>query len=1073
MGIWVTLQAALGPALGKALCEVGKEVVAKPLMGPAAEQVEAWVRRRYDARVKDGKAREALEAAGRASGFSEWERLPYQLQRAFHRLADKQRGGLRQSTVAAALAMEDERPAQVPDELLRALDVDERYRPDLARFLWALRNALADADEDYRALVTLSHQDLVREQLKVIASGVERLASTLVETHEGPAVRSRPVDREPSGIEASYLSAVMAQCSTLPLGGRDFRDSTPLGLSMPLERVYIALNTTEQPPEARQRAGEVGDLAGAREMKRVSALRAFLENEHLVLLGEPGSGKTTFADHLALCLAGERLFPGAGWAEYLSAHDAAWDDRQAPLPVRVRLRHFAADRECLPVDTSESGQAEHLLAYIRKSLEKGQYDPDLPGHVLDRLEQDNKLLILDGLDEVGDPPRREQVAQAVVDLAQHRYQEARLLVTCRVRQYPMDTTGCPLAAWALPGFCVATLADFDGDQIDAFVEAWFTVLCDLRRFSEEVRDQKIKALISAISVRPDLQEIAPRPILLTQMALVHDIEGELPATRVQLYDICADLLLWKWEQWRAKQAGQQLMAEDWIREEMDMPALRKDDLQRALDHAVYDAHAGQGGADEGPTDIPEATLRRQVCECLKRTDRRMANHEAIGKAQFFIDAYLRRRNGLIVPAGEHTFQTPHRTFQEFLAARRLQLLDRDFDRAAPDLVRENYDLWREVFLLAVGQARLGSAVDAVYNLCPREWPREAEGWGRLVLAGQGLDEIGLPKVRSDEYRGVEVEEHVTRLLKRTMQDTDADGEPSQPPLVPVPTRYAAAETLDRLGWLPDDLNTFVEVPSPSSQSPIYVGTYPVTNHQFCRFIDDGGYEDQEERWWSDEGWIWRNREPRYGWQRTDAPDRWDDPRFGKSRRGYPVVGVSWYEAMAYCAWLTEELRAAGGRLRVWRSGGSATVSMEPEALLVRLPTEAEWIAAAGGAAGERHAWGPDWDASCANTVESGIRGTSPVAMYPSGRSRDARSRELIGVWDMGGNVWEWTRSPVGRESYALRGGSWGDYRDYARVAVRYGSSPGGALLRRVSGGGVPRWFWLLIFCVLISDLGGV
>jgi formylglycine-generating enzyme required for sulfatase activity len=1040
----MTVLAALGPALGEALYEVGKEVVAEPLMEPATEQLKERMLRGYQKRVDGASVRDAVKEAAAASGLEEWEDWgDYPLRAALDRLAGQGYEELREPTVAAALAMTDEAPEQVPDELLRALKVDERHRPDLARFLWAFRLALAEVDEDYRALVTLTHQDAVRERLRAIVSGVERVASTVEGTHEGPAVRARLVGPDFREIEASYLSAVVAQCSTLPLGGRDFRDSTPLGLSMPLERVYVALNTTEQPAEARERARGVEDMAQARQMKRTSALRAFLENEHLVLLGGPGSGKTTFADHLALCLAGERADPGAGWAEHLTTYDAAWEG-PAPLPVRIRLRHFAADRECLPADSSGSGQAEHLLAYITKRLEEGQYDADLPAHVLSRLERGDVLLILDGLDEVGSPARREQVAQAIRDLAQHRSPEARLLVTCRVRQYPLGDDGCPMAAWALPGFHATTLADFDGEQIDAFVEAWFTVLCELDRFSAEVRDQKIKSLKDAIGVRPDLQEIAPRPILLTQMALVHDIEGELPATRVQLYDICADLLLWKWEQWRAKQAGQQLMAEDWIRERMDMPGLRKDDLQRALDHAVYDAHAGQGAADEGPTDIPEEMLRRRVCGCLKRTDRRMPNHEAVGKAQFFIDEYLRRRNGLIVPAGEHTFQTPHRTFQEFLAARWLQL-DRRFDRAAPGLVRANYDLWREVFLLAVGQARLGDAVDAVDLLCPAEWPDEVEGWRELVLAGQGLDEVGLPKVRSDE-RGPVVERRVGDFLKRTMQDIDADGRPHQPPVVPLPTRYAAGEMLDRLGRLPDDLDAFVEIPDATSEGPIYVGKYPVTNHQFARFIDDGGYENAA--YWGGEGsesWRWRTEEHNVGWRGqgpVTQPEYWDHPRFGKSRQGYPVVGICWYEANAYCAWLLEQLETSRFSLCVARDEGLEAFDLEPGTFAVRLPGEAEWVAAAGGAEEDRYPWGSDWHESRANTSEGGIGGTSPVWMYPSGRSRDARSDRPIGVWDMGGSVWEWMASEERQK--ALRGGSWNFNRGDARVSFRNSIDPDGS-----------------------------
>ena len=75
--------------------------------------------------------------------------------------------------------------------------------------------------------------------------------------------------------------------------------------------------------------------------------------------------------------------------------------------------------------------------------------------------------------------------------------------------------------------------------------------------------------------------------------------------------------------------------------------------------------------------------------------------------------------------------------------------------------------------------------------------------------------------------------------------------------------------------------------------------YPVTNEQYRRFWEDGGYET-DKPWWDAKavkeldgiwGDAWRNG-PRY----------WDDERF--NRPTFPVVGVSWYEAVAYCAWLT-------------------------------------------------------------------------------------------------------------------------------------------------------------------------
>ncbi len=206
----------------------------------------------------------------------------------------------------------------------------------------------------------------------------------------------------------------------------------------------------------------------------------------------------------------------------------------------------------------------------------------------------------------------------------------------------------------------------------------------------------------------------------------------------------------------------------------------------------------------------------------------------------------------------------------------------------------------------------------------------------------------------------------------------------------------------------------------------WLGRYPVTNQEYAKFIEAGGYES--DAYWSEEGrkWLEKNKEK--------EPWFWRDPQW--NRPNQPVVGVSWHEAEAYCRWLEEALRA---RRSEWA----------PNKLKVELPSEAQWEYAARGPKSKIYPWTGETEPKedLTNYVNSGIGRTTPVGMYPRGATPE-------GLLDMAGNVWEWQRDewqddykkcqdgdkdPVGKGDPSprpLRGGSWGSHAGRLRASCR-------------------------------------
>lgn len=895
-----------------------------------------------------------------------------------------------------------------------------RLREELARLnemiatLEAQRSALGDAVVE-AALAPL------RARVAALASGERSVAvagdvrDSIIITGDGRY--DGPLPRTPAAALRIYRRVTAVACSHLPLRGVDIQASDPTcAQPLNLAQVYVALDT-RTPAPTEHAEGPMKRPGAEQESRPLSALEAAAANRSMVLLGDPGGGKSTFVRHLAYCLA-------TGQADAL----AGWPDPEA-LPVLVLLRDLARSL------AGEAPRAEprHLWDFLLTWLEAKRLG--FAADPLEReLEKGRAVVLLDGLDEVPSQEMRSLVRDAVAAFVK-RYPRNRYLVTCRTLSY-QDPAG------QLPGFPRFELAPFDEAKIDRFIEAWYDELLrvgTVRAGEVEGLARKLKAAVR----RPDLWPMASNPLLLTVMALVHTHKGRLPDARALLYEDVVDILLWRWEEIKAGAAAEaprlrQLLLQV---ERMDV------DLKRVLWDLAYRAHAEGGAGTEDLADIGQAQLERALAG--------LHPEGSLKWARAVVDS-IKLRAGLLLERAPEVFTFPHRTFQEYLAGGYLST-QAQFAREAAQLAQAGAH-WREVILLAVGRlVYLGGDTDKplalVGELCPEEaLPTEA-GWRKAWLAGDVLREVGRPRVR-DSVLGRDLWERVRHRLVALLRGGR---------LTPV-ERAAAGDTLAGLGdprfredaWhLPDEaLLGFVEVPA----GPFLMGTpeedIPTLLERF------GG-----ERWW------YERETPQH---EVDLPTYYvarfpvtvaqfqafvqasgPEPQDADSLRGvpnHPVRYVSWYEAVAYCEWLTEVLRAWEGTPeplgRHLREGG----------WVVTLPSEAEWEKAARGTDGRIYPWGHEPDPDRANYAASEIGTTSAVGCFPGGASPYV-------IEDVSGNVWEWTRSlwgmggtlefdypydaEDGREDMSagpdvyrvVRGGAFGSYGGYVRCAVRSRYSP--------------------------------